>query len=115
MTDNSLVIMAEYKPEKGCEEICQIRAKQDRRYGKQDDVDQANAELIVRAVNSHHELLEACKSTAKELELLREMWPHGSHRQAVLDKANAAIAKAEPIKINPRWAENGQPMTLPNA
>lgn len=57
-----------------------------------DAVGDANAELIVRAVNSHDDLVAALKSAKSELGFLHV----GSDRTIlVIDKIDAALAKAE--------------------
>ena len=67
--------------------------------GKPNDREQANAEFIVRACNSHDELLEACKALVQNLEM--EWLPNGygqcdyplSYR--IIKNAKDIIAKAE--------------------
>ncbi len=56
MADNSLVIMdAEHN------ELCQIRAREDRHYGPENDRDIAVATEITRVINAHAKLVSACR------------------------------------------------------
>lgn len=56
----------------------------------------ANAEFIVRVVNSHETLLEACQNIANEIEHWKhEAPPTREMRQGCIDELRAAIAKAE--------------------
>ena len=54
------------------------------------EVDEANAKHIVRCVNSHDALLEACKEAFCELCNINQ-------NQSLIDKLDAAIAQAEKI------------------
>jgi hypothetical protein len=62
---------------------------------------EANAEFIVRAVNSHYQLLEACKSLLPILEAVRYTAGLGKTQMERVEKARAAIALAS----NPHAAE----------
>lgn len=71
------------------------------------DNSEANAELICRAVNSHAELLEACKFVLSQLDPLGDhpktqcvlnsdcLSPKDTDDQSVVEYLKAAIAKAE--------------------
>ena len=64
---------------------------------------EANVEYIVKAVNSHEELLEACKNQrlaidwlfTKLVELDKNFYPSKSPVWKYLEDGNKAIAKAE--------------------
>jgi hypothetical protein len=58
---------------------------------------EANARLIVRAVNSHADLLEACKETLGEMRAYcaEQEFDETSPMKAIFDQLKSAIAKAE--------------------
>ena len=55
----------------------------------------ANANLIVRAVNSHDALLEACKALRDRIEVLQGTGEYGIEDKEAWEKGCAAIAAAE--------------------
>ena len=56
---------------------------------------EANAEFIVKAVNSHDDLLDACKEVVGVLGRLPSVDPLISDAHTACKRARAAIAKAE--------------------
>jgi hypothetical protein len=72
--------------------IAQINARGDCDKGIPSKLDRANAEFIVRACNSHDDLLEACKTALHEMR--NTVAPRDSFTDAV-DQLDAAITKAE--------------------
>lgn len=59
------------------------------------EIDTANAELIVRAVNSHADLVEACKSAEVVLSSLECTGDKPLSTGQVLDQLRAALALAK--------------------
>jgi hypothetical protein len=59
------------------------------------EIDLANAAFIVRACNSHDELIEVLKDAILEIEYLHDKFKTTGSGNATLAKIDAAIAKAE--------------------
>lgn len=68
--------------------------------GRDFHADAGNAEFIVRAVNAHDDLLEACKASLIEFEASHEVMllnpaMRGVKEAAIISSLRAAISKAE--------------------
>ena len=64
----------------------------------------ANAELLCRAVNAFEPMREALRKVAQGTE-----WLTNADFDAI--RAALALAEGEEWEVNPRWAENNQPLT----
>lgn len=71
------------------------RVTSDNVFRVDDDLDMANAEFIVRAVNCHDELVEALNATLHELGLVCSYSGRIDTQTPAMFKAKQALAKAE--------------------
>jgi hypothetical protein len=55
---------------------------------------EANAELIVRACNSHEAMVEACRAVVDRLDYLTVTWGQGGIPKSLVDQVKAALALA---------------------